>query len=66
MPCKYCKTESKGNICLDCQDIIQEYTENIKAGLCLKCKGSCMELDGTPCIECNGKGIYSLIKEYVI
>jgi hypothetical protein len=57
--CKYCQTHTTGPaaVCDDCRDIIETEQQNLKDGLCPKCKGSCQEIDGTPCTECEGFGI---------
>ncbi len=57
--CKYCQETIPGLtvVCIECQMTIDEEQHNLENGLCTKCKGSCIEMDGTPCTECDGKGI---------
>jgi len=66
MICIYCQAEKTctNDICTDCQDLITEQNNNLKLGLCPKCNGSCVELNGTTCTECKGLGIEKERAEY--
>ena len=57
--CKHCgqSTSIGCDICVDCDDLIKEYQDNVKKGMCPKCKGSAENMDGTDCDECEGHGI---------
>jgi hypothetical protein len=44
-------------LCDDCRDILEEHSANIADGICTVCKGSCEQMDGTPCVDCDGKGL---------
>lgn len=57
--CKYCKLSTPGPraICKECERLLKEHERNGRNGVCHKCKGNGENLDGTPCDNCEGRGI---------
>ena len=49
--------EEPGSHCNVCSDLIAEAAQNDLDGLCSHCKGSCTNMDGTECDECEGMGV---------
>ena len=59
MCCKTCNQETSrlhNGICEECEIAIQDHQDNLDAGICTKCNGSCENMDGTPCDACEGVG----------